>query len=103
MVMRHHPALVPAMLLLVVMAPPVLVNVWLRLQHPRSSLAGHREILDRWSRRPHRSPSVDVFLPSCGEPLAVLRNTFRHAAGLRWAGRLTVYVLDDADLPAVRA
>jgi len=42
-------------------------------------------------------PSVDVFLPSCGEGVDVIANTFRHVAALRWPGVLTVHVLDDSD------
>lgn len=44
-------------------------------------------------------PSVDVFLPICGEPIEVLRNTWEGVAQLRGAypGRLRAYVLDDGD------
>ncbi|GAA2548124.1 hypothetical protein GCM10010435_16880 [Winogradskya consettensis] len=45
---------------------------------------------------PARYPSVDVFLPSAGEPLSILENTYRHVAQLDWPGRLTVHVLDDS-------
>ena len=40
--------------------------------------------------------TVDVFLPSCGEPLAVLNNTFRYVSAMNWGGVKTVYVLDDS-------
>ena len=33
-----------------------------------------------------RQPSVDVFLPNCGEDLAVLANAIRHVAALEYAG-----------------
>ena len=48
---------------------------------------------------PERFPSVDVFLPICGEPIEVLRNTWEGVAELRAAypGRLRPYVLDDGD------
>ena len=46
--------------------------------------------------------SIDVFLPSAGEPLELLDNTMRHAAALRWGGTKTVYVLDDSARPEVR-
>ncbi len=46
-------------------------------------------------------PSVDVFLPSCGEPMAVLRNTYQGVGSLEWAGDLNVYVLDDSARPEV--
>jgi cellulose synthase (UDP-forming) len=47
-------------------------------------------------------PSVDVFLPTCGEPIAVLDNTYRHVAAMQWAGPLHVLVLDDAMRPEVQ-
>ena len=46
--------------------------------------------------------TVDVFLPSCGEPLAVLDNTFRYVSTLTWSGPKTVYVLDDSARENVR-
>ena len=45
---------------------------------------------------------MDVFLPSCGEPLAVLNNTFRYASKMTWRGLKTVYVLDDSAREKVR-
>ncbi|HEY4493599.1 MAG TPA: cellulose synthase catalytic subunit [Candidatus Paceibacterota bacterium] len=39
-------------------------------------------------------PSVDVFLPICGEELSVLRNTWQHVAALPYVNK-KVYVLDD--------
>lgn len=42
-------------------------------------------------------PTVDVFLPSCGEPLPVLQNTYEHVGNLDYPeAKLSVYVLDDA-------
>ncbi len=42
-------------------------------------------------------PTVDVYLPSCGEPLEVLENTYRHVRALDWPeGRVHVFVLDDS-------
>lgn len=52
--------------------------------------------------RPRRYPSVDVWVPTCGEDLEVIRNTLDYVAGIVWKGRLTVYVLDDSRRPAVR-
>lgn len=51
---------------------------------------------------PERWASVDVMLPTCGEPLAVLQNTWAHVARLDWPGRINVYVLDDAGREEVR-
>ena len=41
-------------------------------------------------------PTVDVYLPCCGEPIEILENTYKHVRGLRWPeGKIHVYVLDD--------
>ncbi|WP_327358024.1 glycosyltransferase family 2 protein [Streptomyces sp. NBC_01304] len=60
----------------------------------------HVALVRRWE--PAVMPSMDVFLPSCGEPLDVLRNTFHHVSRLEWYGRLRVWVLDDAGSHDVR-
>src|SRR6201995_5368996 len=86
-------------LLLMVMVPPVVVNFWLRAGRPRLTLAAHRATVTRYRAEAPRGPAsetVDVFLPSCGEPLAVLDNTFRHVSALTWHGTMIVYALDDS-------
>ena len=50
---------------------------------------------------PEHWPSVDVFLPTAGEPLEVLENTYRFVARLDWPAEVRVWVLDDADRPEV--
>jgi cellulose synthase (UDP-forming) len=91
----------PVMVLfLMVMVPPVLVNFWLRVGRPRLRLAAHRERVSGWQAWP--APSVDIFLPSCGEPVDVLDNTFRYVARIAWHGPRTVYVLDDSARDCVR-
>lgn len=66
-------------------------------------LKGHKRLVRAW--RPLRYPSVDVFLPVCGEPLEVLANTWTHVRSLEdaYRGPVAVYVLDDADDPDVAA
>ena len=86
-------------LLLMVMVPPVVVNFWLRIGRPRLTLAEHQATVA--SYREH-GETVDVFLPSCGEPLAVLNNTFRYVSKMNWGGLKTVYVLDDSAREEVR-
>jgi cellulose synthase (UDP-forming) len=86
-------------LLLMVMVPPVAVNFWLRMGRPRLTLAEHQATVA--SYREH-GETVDVFLPSCGEPLAVLNNTFRYVSKLKWDGPKVVYVLDDSVRETVR-
>ena len=66
-------------------------------------LAAHNRLVSSW--RPDRYPSVDVFLPVCGEPLAVLRNTWEHVARMarHYRGAVVPYVLDDSASPRIRA
>jgi cellulose synthase (UDP-forming) len=56
----------------------------------------HHRLVDEWN--PGQYPSVDVFLPVCGEALAVLHNTWRHVhlMAAHYPGRVCVYVLDDS-------
>jgi cellulose synthase (UDP-forming) len=86
-------------LLLMVMIPPVVVNFWLRIGSPRLTLDEHLAIVSAYQ---DQGESVDVFLPSCGEPLPVLNNTFHYVSQLRWDGPKTVYVLDDSAREGVR-
>ncbi len=59
------------------------------------NLRTHKKLVRNW--RPLRHPSVDVFLPVCGEPLEVLYNTWEHVCQMQEAypGLVTAYVLDD--------
>jgi cellulose synthase/poly-beta-1,6-N-acetylglucosamine synthase-like glycosyltransferase len=56
----------------------------------------HQRLVRDW--KPAEYPSVDVFLPVCGEALDVLHNTWRHVhrMALTYPGRVHVYVLDDS-------
>jgi cellulose synthase (UDP-forming) len=62
-------------------------------------LARHDALVAGW--RPLRYPSLDIWLPNCGEALEILRNTWNHVAALDYPGTLTVYCLDDVGLSAV--
>ena len=86
-------------LLLMVMVPPVVVNFWLRFGRPRLTLEEHLATVAGYQEH---GETVDVFLPSCGEPLAVLDNTFWHVSRMAWDGPRTVYVLDDSARDTVR-
>ncbi len=77
-----------------------LIALYINASSRRFDLAGHHERVRDWD--PARLPSVDVFLPVAGEPLEVLRNTWRHVHDLQYDGPLVVYVLDDADSEDVR-
>lgn len=62
----------------------------------RVTWGSHQERVTSWNPHDGRYPSVDVFLPTCGESLEILRNTYQHVVSMTWPGRLSVYVLDDA-------
>jgi cellulose synthase (UDP-forming) len=66
------------------------------------SMDRHRERVSAW--RPDGYPAVDIFLPVCGEPIDVLRNTWIAVTALARAypGRAVPYVLDDRADPAAR-
>jgi cellulose synthase (UDP-forming) len=58
-------------------------------------LAEHEVRVLGW--RPNRYPSVDVFLPICREPTAVLRNTWKGVSSMiaAYPGSAAAFVLDD--------
>lgn len=60
----------------------------------------HRFKVETW--QPEKYPSVDVFLPTAGEPLDILRNTYHYVSRLKYSGRVVVYVLDDMGRDEVR-
>jgi cellulose synthase/poly-beta-1,6-N-acetylglucosamine synthase-like glycosyltransferase len=55
----------------------------------------HRRLVTNW--RPAAYPSVDIFLPICGEPIEILRNTWTGVFELvqAYPGDARAYVLDD--------
>jgi len=63
----------------------------------------HRRLVETW--RPARYPSIDVFLPVCGEQIEVLHNTWTHVQKLARAypGKVVPFVLDDGDSADLRA
>jgi cellulose synthase (UDP-forming) len=71
-----------------------LVSVIVNAGTPGFDLGAHRRLV----RENTVFPSVDVFLPVCGEPRDMLANTWHHVARLRerYHGRVDVYVLDDS-------
>ncbi|MFG2975697.1 glycosyltransferase family 2 protein [Streptomyces sp. NPDC048331] len=67
----------------------------------RLTRQSHEVLVHAW--RPVALPGVDLYLPTCGEPLDVLGNAYRAVSAVDWPGALTVWVLDDADRPEVAA
>lgn len=66
-------------------------------------LKAHKTLVREW--RPEVYPSVDVFLPVCGEPIEVLHNTWTHVRALadRYPGVCVPFVLDDGASPELAA
>ncbi|GAA3374435.1 hypothetical protein GCM10020367_38280 [Streptomyces sannanensis] len=63
----------------------------------------HWRLVCEW--QPEVYPSVDVFLPVCGEPIEVLHNTWTHVRALadRYPGVCVPFVLDDSASPELQA
>jgi cellulose synthase (UDP-forming) len=97
LVMIHSPITSIGLVFLTFMVPPTIVNFWLRMRKRRVNRDDHETLVARWRKRSSSFPSVDVFIPCCGEDGEVLANTYRWVGGLDWPGRLRVHVLDDAD------
>ena len=66
-------------------------------------LGAHKSLVAAWA--PAEYPDVDILLPICNEPLAVLRNSWMHVERLARAykGAVDVLVLDDGDDPEAAA
>jgi cellulose synthase (UDP-forming) len=62
-------------------------------------LKDHLRLVRNW--KPERYPSVDVFLPVCGEAPYVLQNTWESVRQMAqfYPGAVDVYVLDDSSEP----
>jgi cellulose synthase (UDP-forming) len=98
---RQHLWAVFLLLPLAVGALGTVVSLVATCRSRRDSVGSHASAVTSW--RPGRVPGVDVFLPSAGEDLDVLRNTFGHVQALEWAGELHIHVLDDSAREEVRA
>ncbi|MDT4988857.1 MAG: hypothetical protein QOI74_2951, partial [Micromonosporaceae bacterium] len=85
--------------LIAVQVVAVALSLFSSLRRRRGTLASHQALVTAYY--PARYPSVDVFLPSAGESLSLLANTYRHVHRLDWPGLMTVYVLDDSGRPEV--
>jgi len=66
-------------------------------------LAAHEARIQAW--HPDSYPRVDIFLPICGEPIELLRNTWTAVSGLveNYGGVARAYVLDDGPSDEARA
>ncbi len=91
-----HPWLTPVLVVLVANVIGNTLSLVTGLNGRRVTWQSHQSRVTAWYPPEGAYPAVDVFLPTCGESVQILRNTYSHVNALRWPGRLTVYVLDDA-------
>lgn len=93
--------------LLLFLLPMSLYTVTLAVSLVSSGRKKRTGVSDHFMRvvgyQPERYPTVDIFLPTAGEPLEVLRNTYTYVSRLEWPARLMVYVLDDGVREEVHA
>ncbi|MDH3017398.1 cellulose synthase catalytic subunit [Gordonia alkanivorans] len=91
-----HVWLTPVLLILVLNVIGNTFSLLTGMNKRRVTWSSHQERVTSWNPHDGRHPSVDVFLPTCGESLEILRNTYEHVVAMKWPGKLFVYVLDDA-------
>ena len=91
-----HVWLLPVLIVLLANVIGNALSLATGMNRRRITWRSHQNRVMNWRPVDRTYPSVDVFLPTCGESIAILRNTYRHIAALRWRGPLNVYVLDDA-------
>ncbi len=79
-----------------------MISIYVNIGTSGFDAVAHRKLVTSW--RPVRHPSLDIFLPVCGEPLDVLENTWIHVLELikAYSGTATAYVLDDGGSHQVR-
>lgn len=66
----------------------------LNLFYQKFDISKHESLVVSY-RKLKNPPSIDVFLPICGEPIDIVKNTWTHVAQLDYKN-LRVYVLDDS-------
>jgi cellulose synthase (UDP-forming) len=86
----------PMFIVLGLNAAGTVLSAMTSFNNRRISAKAHRKRVAGWSPA-GRAPSVDVFLPTMGEDLAVLANTYTYVGRMAWSGPVNVYVLDDGN------
>ncbi len=99
----HNPALWPFMIFTATYVIYQAISLPVNFTGRGFDLAAHQARIGAW--RPHRYPSIDIYLPICGEPVEVLRNTWTAVSGLvaEYQGTARAYVLDDGPSDAARS
>ena len=98
----HDPALWPFMVFTATYVIYQVISLPVNFTGRGFDLAAHRARVRAW--HPAACPSVDIYLPICGEPIEMLRDTwhavFELIAG--YPGRAQAYVLDDGPCDEAR-
>ena len=85
----------PFLLVLVILVPWTVYIVVLATYRPRVTWESHEKV--KTAGKHMLNSSVDIFIPVCGEELAIIENTIRHVTRIKWSGRLRIYIMDDGD------
>lgn len=96
-----RPVLLPVLAVLAINVIGTVLSLATGISRRRVTWRSHQELAAGWSPPSARFGSVDVFLPTCGESLEILQNTYRNVSAMAWPGELAIHVLDDADRPEV--
>jgi cellulose synthase/poly-beta-1,6-N-acetylglucosamine synthase-like glycosyltransferase len=91
---RQHTYMWPYLLFVGLMAFYLGLSYFIGFFGSKFDLSRHKRTVKYWG---NRFPTVDVYLPSCGEDTMILLNTMYHVSQLNYPkDKLSVYVLDDS-------
>ena len=99
----HDPALWPFMVFTATYVIYQVISLPVNFTGRGFDLAAHQARVRAW--HPAAYPSVDIYLPICGEPIEMLRNTWHAVADLiaGYPGPAQAYVLDDGPSDEARS
>jgi cellulose synthase (UDP-forming) len=99
----HNPALWPFVIFTAIYVVYQVISLPVNFAGRGFDLAGHETRIRAW--RPSGYPSVDIYLPICGEPAEVLHNTWNAVSELiaRYQGVALAHVLDDGPTDEARS
>jgi cellulose synthase/poly-beta-1,6-N-acetylglucosamine synthase-like glycosyltransferase len=99
----HDPALWPFLVFTIIFVLYQVISLPVNFTGRGFDLAAHQARIRGW--RPRSYPSVDIFLPICGEPIEVLANTWTAVSRLlaSYPGAAQAYVLDDGPSDEARS
>ena len=99
----HNPALWPFMVFTATYVIYQVISLPVNFAGRGFDLSAHQARTRAWHPAAH--PSVDIYLPICGEPIEMLRNTWLAVAALidGYPGPAQAYVLDDGPCDEARS